>query len=83
MALLACTAPHRFPKKWSADSLPLVMNSVRSAKAHCIIAFIFGALIALLVVSPARSEETSVATAASFLTPVLGHDNTLEFSGAL
>jgi hypothetical protein len=35
-----------------------VMHSIRSVKAYYFAAFILGALIALLVVAPARSTET-------------------------
>jgi hypothetical protein len=35
------------------------MNPVRSAKAYYFAAFLFGAIIALLIVAPARGAETS------------------------
>jgi hypothetical protein len=40
------------------------MNSVRSAKAYYFAAFLLGAIIALLIVAPARGAETFIGTGA-------------------
>ena len=59
------------------------MNSGRSAKAYYIAAFILGALIALIIASPAHSSEPFVGRSNLLLEIQSVPNAPIEFPGAL